>query len=192
MSERCDRRDTVGAYLLGALTEAERRAFETHLADCAPCREDAGELRVAADALLLAAPPVSPPAELRERLMETVHAEAAVLSAAGPHADSAPRAVGSGRRGRWRDWLERPFALAGAAAAVAAAGIALGLGLGSPTNSGGTRTVVAVRTVQGAVSGVASGRASGRGAASAVDPIARSGVTSRRRSSRGCNPGLRH
>lgn len=164
MSERCDRHDTVAAYLLGALPDAERHRFEAHLADCAPCREDAAELRIVADALLLAAPPVPPPRELRERLMATVRAEADVLSAAGPHADSAPRAAGAGRRGWWRRWLERPFALAGAAAAVAAVGIALGFGLGSATNGGGTRTVVAVRTVRAAVSGLAS-----RGTATIVE-----------------------
>lgn len=158
MSERCERRDTVAAYLLGALPDAERRAFEAHLAACAPCREDAAELRVVADALPLAAPPVSPPARLRERLMETVRAEADVLSAAGPAADGATSATRAGRRSRVRNWLERPFALAGAAAAVAAAGIVLGFGLGSATNGGGTHTIVAARTVQAAVSGAASPR----------------------------------
>ena len=31
-------RDEVGAYLLGALSDAERAAFEQHLAGCADCR----------------------------------------------------------------------------------------------------------------------------------------------------------
>ena len=43
MSERCQHADTVAAYLLGALPDEERRAFEAHLADCAHCREDVAE-----------------------------------------------------------------------------------------------------------------------------------------------------
>ena len=33
MSERCQHADTVAAYLLGALPDAERREFEAHLAE---------------------------------------------------------------------------------------------------------------------------------------------------------------
>ncbi|HEX7291919.1 MAG TPA: zf-HC2 domain-containing protein, partial [Conexibacter sp.] len=87
MSERCQHADTVAAYLLGALADAERRDFERHLAACAHCREDVASLRVVADALPLAVPPVAPPPALRARLMETVRAEADVLSAAGAAAD---------------------------------------------------------------------------------------------------------
>jgi len=151
VSERCRHHDTVAAYLLGALAAADRREFEAHLADCPSCREDVGELRVVSDALLLAAAPTQPPDELRDRLMETVRAEADVLNAAGPEAD-APRPARARRR-RPRLAVGRPLALAGAAAAVA--GVALGFGLGSATNGGGTHTVVQVRTVQAAVSGPA-------------------------------------
>lgn len=153
MSERCEHHDTVAAYLLGALSGGERREFEAHLAGCAPCREDVAELRLVSDALLVAAQPAQPPAELRERLMETVRAEAEVLSAAGPMAD-APKPAR--RRRRLALGIQRPLALAGAAAAVV--GVALGFGLGSATNGGGTHTVVQVRTVQAAVSGPAAPR----------------------------------
>lgn len=159
MSEHCQHHDTVAAYLLGALSDREHREFETHLAGCSQCREDVAELRLVSDALLVAAPPVQPPAELRERLMETVRAEAEVLSAAGPAAD-APKPVRVRRR---RFALQRPLALAGAAAAVV--GVALGFGLGSATNGGGTRTVVQVRTVEAAVSDPAAPR----GAATIVE-----------------------
>jgi len=153
VSERCEHHDTVAAYLLGALSGGERREFEAHLAGCAPCREDVAELRLVSDALLVAAQPAQPPAELRERLMETVRAEAEVLSAAGPMAD-APKPAR--RRRRLALGIQRPLALAGAAAAVV--GVALGFGLGSATNGGGTHTVVQVRTVQAAVSGPAAPR----------------------------------
>jgi len=148
MSERCQHADTVATYLLGALTDAERRDFERHLADCARCREDVAELRVVSDALPLAVPPVAPPVALRDRLMETVRAEAAVLSAAGAAADRAAPA----RRRRFAWPFGRPLAVAGAALALLL-GVALGFGIGTATNDGQTKTqtVVQVRTVQATV-----------------------------------------
>ena len=44
-------RDEVGAYLLGALSDAERAAFEGHLVDCQDCRNEVERLRPAADML---------------------------------------------------------------------------------------------------------------------------------------------
>ena len=38
MSERCQHADTVAAFLLGALSDAERREFQAHMATCAHCR----------------------------------------------------------------------------------------------------------------------------------------------------------
>jgi len=148
VSERCQHVDTVAAYLLGALSAAEHREFEAHLATCARCREDVAELRLVADALPLAVSPVQPPPQLRDRVMETVRAEADVLSAAGPAAD-APRAE---RRRRFALPLGRPLAIAGAAAALVL-GVALGFGIGSATNDEQTKTqtVVQVRTVQARV-----------------------------------------
>jgi anti-sigma factor RsiW len=149
VSERCQHGDTVAAYLLGALAEAERRDFERHLAGCARCREDVATLRVVAEALPAAVPPVPAPAGLKERLMETVRSEADVLSAAGPAADGPAQA--SARRRGFTLRLSRPFALAGAAALLL--GVALGFGIGSATNDeqAKTQTVVQVRTVQASV-----------------------------------------
>jgi anti-sigma factor RsiW len=147
MSERCQRADTVAAFLLGALANVERREFEAHLATCAHCREDVADLRLVADALPLAVPPVAPSPQLRDRLLQTVRAEADVLSAAGPGAD---RPASARRRRRFVPAFSRPLAFAGAAAALAV-GIAAGFGIGSSTNDERTRTVVQVRTVQARV-----------------------------------------
>ena len=149
MSDRCQHLDTVAAYLLGALAGAERRELEAHVAACPQCREDVAELRVVADALPLAVPPVPPPPALRERLMATVHAEAEVLSAAGADADGPVPAPARRRRFAWAP--VRPLALAGAAALLV--GVALGFGVGAATNDGQTKTqtVVQVRTVQASV-----------------------------------------
>ncbi|HEU4701323.1 MAG TPA: anti-sigma factor, partial [Conexibacter sp.] len=149
MTGRCQHAETVAAYLLGALSDAERRDFEQHLAGCAPCREDVASLRVVADALPIAVPPVPPPPGLRRRLMETVRAEADVLSAAGAAAD---RAAPAQRRRRFVLPLGRPFAIAGAAVALLL-GVALGFGIGTVANDEPTKTqtVVHVRTVQATV-----------------------------------------
>jgi anti-sigma factor RsiW len=148
MNELCEHADTVAAYLLGALSEAERRSFEAHMAACAHCREDVAELRVVAEALPLAVPPVAPPPALRERLLETVRAEAEVLSAAGAAADR-PRPE---RKRRFATSFGRPLALAGAAMALLL-GAALGFGIGAATDDERTKTqtVVQVRTVQARV-----------------------------------------
>lgn len=148
MSGRCQHADTVAAYLLGALADAERRDFERHLAGCVHCREDVAALRTVSGALLLAVTPVSPPASLRDRVMETVRAEAEVLSAAGAVADRPPASP----RRRFAPWSGRSLSLAGAAVALLL-GVALGFGVGTATNDDRTitRTVVQVRTVQATV-----------------------------------------
>lgn len=158
MSERCRHADTVAAFLLGALSDAERHDFEAHLADCAHCREDVAGLRLVADALPVAVPPVAPPRALRERLMETVRAEADLLSAAGAAADRpASAAAPRGLRFAWP--FRRPLAAAGAALALLV-GVALGFGIGSATDDEPTRTqtVVQVRTVQARVDPAAAPR----------------------------------
>jgi len=151
MSERCQHVDTAAAYLLGALSDAERRDFEQHLAGCAHCWEDVANLRLVADVLPVAVPFVPAPASLKQRLMETVHAEADVLSAAGATADRPAPKAAPGRR-RFALSLGRPFALAASLAALAL-GVALGFGIGSATNDehAKTQTVVQVRTVQASV-----------------------------------------
>jgi anti-sigma-K factor RskA len=155
VSERCQHADTVAAFLLGALSDAERREFQAHMSTCAHCREDVASLRLVADALPLAVPPVAPSPQLRDRLMETVRAEADVLSAAGPAADR-PQT-----QRRFTLSFGRPLALAGAAMALVL-GVALGLGIGAATDNGSTKTqtVVQVRTVQARVDTAAAPRGS--------------------------------
>jgi anti-sigma factor RsiW len=153
VSERCQHADTVASYLLGALADGERREFEAHLTTCARCREDVAHLRVVADVLPLAVPPVAPPVQLRDRLMDTVRAEASVLHAAGPAADR-PRPA---RRRRLVPAFSRPLALAGALGALVLGG-AVGFGIGNSTSGDHTRTVVQVRTVRAVVDAAAAPR----------------------------------
>jgi hypothetical protein len=165
----CEHRDDAGAWVLGALPDDERERFAAHLAGCEICRQEVGELQMVADTLPLAAPQVAPPAELKERIMAAVRAEAAVLEAAGPEADvvAAPAAESDAapagtaapaehgrrerpeRRKRESGWWRRPLLALRPlpAAGLAAVLLALGVGIGALVSGGGEST----RTVQAQV-----------------------------------------
>src|SRR5581483_621597 len=66
----------AAAYVLGSLDEAERRAFEAHVAGCAECAAAVRSLRVVADGLAQAVPERTPPAHLRERVLGSFRASA--------------------------------------------------------------------------------------------------------------------
>jgi anti-sigma-K factor RskA len=141
MSDHAHWADSVGAYLLGALEPGELEHFEAHLAECGTCRRDVAELKVAADALPVSVPLVSPSPALKDRIMAVVESEAELLAAAGKRADEPAAAARPRRdRGRLLGWLSRP--------AVALASVLLllaGGGLAGVLLTGGddTRTVVA-------------------------------------------------
>jgi anti-sigma-K factor RskA len=141
MSDHTQWADSVGAYLLGALEPDEATRFEEHLAGCEQCRRDVAELKVAADALPVSVPSVSPPAALKERIMSVVEQEAELLAAAGRGADEPVRESKRERRsGRLHGWLSRPAVALACALALLAGG-----GLAGALLSGGDdgRTVVA-------------------------------------------------
>ena len=64
-----EKRELAELYALGALEAAQAASLEEHLRDCPICRREIDSLRVAAEELALAPPPVEPPAELRRRLL---------------------------------------------------------------------------------------------------------------------------
>jgi anti-sigma factor RsiW len=74
--EHTQYREEIGAYLLGALTDLERQAFERHVAGCGECRDELERLRPAADALPRSVEQVEPPPGLKTSLMEVVESEA--------------------------------------------------------------------------------------------------------------------
>ena len=134
MSERDHIRyeDDLAAYLLDALGADEARDVERHIRSCARCQERARWLQGSVEMLPTAVEQLEPPPELRERLMQTVRAEAAAAHA--PAVDRGERA--RARRG-WLDRLRavpRP-ALALGATLVAIAGGVVGYALGSGSNS---------------------------------------------------------
>ncbi|MFT4261868.1 MAG: anti-sigma factor [Nocardioides sp.] len=101
-----------GAYALDALDDAERAAFEEHLAGCASCQAEVDGLREAAIALAEIAP-VTPPAHVRERLL-------ASIATVRPLPPEPPVVVPFGRAGRTaaRRW-RLPTLLVAAALVVA-------------------------------------------------------------------------
>jgi anti-sigma-K factor RskA len=103
-----EHRESIGAYLLGALPPLEAEAFERHLAGCPECARELETLRVATDALPRSVEPLEPPPELKAALMEVVYAEAADRPK-----ETAPRR-------RWFPALPRLARLSPAAAMVSA------------------------------------------------------------------------
>jgi len=77
MSDHPRYRDDIGAYLLGALNDLERQAFERHLRACSECQEELERLRPAAEALPGSVVQLDPPPGLKKRLMAEVERDAA-------------------------------------------------------------------------------------------------------------------
>src|SRR5256885_9982361 len=102
-----DIHELTAAYALDALRPDEAEAYEAHLAQCEPCREELARLAEPAAALAWAAGPATPPLALRGRILEAAAAE---------RANVVPLR---------RPWLVR----ATAAAAAVAACVAVGLGI---------------------------------------------------------------
>ncbi len=127
--------DEIGAYLLGALTDLERQAFERHLAGCGECRDELERLRPAAEALPRSVEQVEPPPSLKASLMEVVEREA--------RADASPQP-----ERRRHDRRPAPFwkRLAPRMPALVAAALLIGVLAGvvvASLGGDGSRTVVA-------------------------------------------------
>ncbi len=100
----------VGAYVLDAVDDLERAAFERHVGGCASCRAELDELRETASRMADSTWSIPPP-RLRSDVMAAIHRTRQLP----PHdAGPAPRAAGRSRLSRW--------AVASAAAVVLAAG----------------------------------------------------------------------
>jgi anti-sigma factor RsiW len=121
--------EDVGAYLLGALDDGERSAFERHAAACHVCQDELERLRVAADALPRSVEQHAAPPSLKRALMEQIHAEATPAT--------------TRERRRFRIALPRLAFAAAAAALVIGVLVGYGLSAGGDDGPGGTRTISA-------------------------------------------------
>jgi anti-sigma-K factor RskA len=121
--------DELAAYMLGALELEEASAFEAHLAGCGRCQARERWLRTSLDVLPSSVEQLEPPPALRDRLMETVRAEA-------PVGGDEPRRARVARPSRGLLSLRPATALAGVVVLLAAGiiGYAIGGG-GSSTNT---------------------------------------------------------
>lgn len=115
--------DLLGAYLLGACSEAEAQEVRLHLAGCGDCARALERMRPAREALLGAAPQRRAPDHLKDAVMAEVRREAELFAAAGTSA----RATVEPRRPRLWERLRSPLpavALAASLALVTVVGVA--------------------------------------------------------------------
>lgn len=129
--------EELGAYLLDALSPAEARAMEAHLAGCPRCQEDERRLQPSIAALAASVPQLAAPATLRESLLETVQAEAAAARAADP---------GARRPGRLLRWARPSIPSFRPAGALAAVALVVGGVTGYALSTGDTNTIRARAT----------------------------------------------
>src|SRR5574342_538129 len=64
--------DSLPAYALGCLDDGEARLVSEHLAGCYLCRRELESFQAVTDGLALAVPEATPPAGLKQRLVERV------------------------------------------------------------------------------------------------------------------------
>jgi hypothetical protein len=134
-------REEIGAYLLGALTDDEREAFEQHMHDCVECRAEIEQLRPAADALPRSVEQVEPPGSLKTSLMEIVEREAREAAAGeGEQTWAAPPARS---RPPLRERLRLPSLRPALVVGALALGLAVGFAVAQLGGDEGARTVAA-------------------------------------------------
>jgi len=122
----CPQLADAAVYVLGALEQDELTRYREHLSGCAQCRAEVAGLQSVADELPASAPPAVASPALRERILTTVRAEAALLSAAGHEADRPAKPMV-----RWRPRGGLALGIGAAAAAGLAALVAVLIAVGS-------------------------------------------------------------
>ena len=116
MSEHAEFRESVPAWLLGALDEDEADRVEGHVQDCVECQADVARLRPAAVAIGLASPVAAMPAGLRDRIVERARNRKEVAKVETVRRPARPAIV---RRPPPQAWLRLPGQAVAAMVAVA-------------------------------------------------------------------------
>lgn len=113
--------DNAAPYVLGALEEHEHEQFRRHLESCAVCREEVAALEMVTGALPAAVEQRSAPAELKRRVMASVHEDLRAEQAREPA--RSPRRPAPA----WLSWRAlAPGALAAAAIVLAVVALSSG------------------------------------------------------------------
>jgi len=86
-------RDLLPEHAIGVLPRDEEASVDRHLAWCAACRKEAGELERAAATLAFSVAPVEPPEELEDRVVDAVRGVAKRRAAAAPRRSRAAAAA---------------------------------------------------------------------------------------------------
>ena len=131
-----------GAYVVDALDDLERARFETHLADCADCREEVRTLSEAAS-ILGASASAAPPHGLRDRVLADIATVRPLPPVARPVAQPVAQPVvpATQKVVRRRRWVE----LVAAAAAVIALGT--GVAVWQPWDDGSSQQLTVAEQV---------------------------------------------
>ena len=141
----CPRIDDAAGYVLRALPDSDSESYRHHVTECQECAAKVEELGFVSHALYSAAPQLSAPPEIFDRVMAVVRAESELLQAAGAGADRPARR--QERRGRIGFGFARLRPLT--AGVLAASLIALGLGAGTILRGGDSScTARGVTTVE--------------------------------------------
>jgi Anti-sigma-K factor rskA len=148
----CPRIDDAAGYVLCALPDSEAESYRHHVTECQECAAKVEELGFVSHALYSAAPQLSAPPEIFDRVMAVVRAESELLQAAGAGAD---RPVRQEDRARWGIGFARLRPLT--AGVLAASLIALGLGAGAVLRGGDASCTTRPATVDPSAGARASG-----------------------------------
>jgi anti-sigma-K factor RskA len=117
--------DDLAAYALGALDGRERSEFEAHLATCYHCQIELRWLEPALDALPASVEQLTPPPDLRKRILAAADEEVPDLGRARAQ-----------RRSWWRVGAVRPALAAAATIVAVAVGLAGGYALRGDDDGG--------------------------------------------------------
>ena len=124
MPEHDELRESLPAWLLGALDPGEADRVQRHVQDCAECQADAARLRPAVASIGLASPAAAPPAGLRERIVARSRQPIELADVRAARGQARPTI---GRRPQPREWLRLPVQAVAAMVLVAlVAGAAAG------------------------------------------------------------------
>lgn len=115
MSELDPFRESTGLYVLGALTPADRAAFEAHLQTCADCTAEVRALQPVVDALPHGIMAVEPSADLRRRVLTaaaTARTPSIPLSETATRERARPTPRWSGTILTWGGWVAAAASIA--------------------------------------------------------------------------------